>query len=326
MKITEDPVSQVTEYLDVKFNLEKHTFEPYRKPNDIPQYLNVKSNHPGHIIKHIPKMIEKRLSTLSSTEKIFERSKTVYSKALKDSGYNCDLKYQKPTSQKKRNRSRKVMYFNPPFTKSVKTNVIKRFLQLIDKHFPTGHKLHKCFNRNTVKATYCTLNNMKEKIGVHNAKVLNNDTANKSATCNCRDKTKCPLPGECNQTNVVYQVEIHGDNKIMRYIGSTENFKDRYWVHKTTIDNPPKNHTTLSTYVWKLKNKNIEPEYVWSILAKGHAFSSGGKSCDLCLTEKLMILTANPQTTLNKRSELLETCRHRRKHLLVPRTKKTKKR
>jgi hypothetical protein len=48
--------------------------------------------------------------------------------------------------------------------------VIKLFLAMIDKHFPKGHKLHKCFNRNTVKATYCTLPNMMVKIGNHNAK------------------------------------------------------------------------------------------------------------------------------------------------------------
>ena len=55
----------------------------------------------------------------------------------------------------------------------------------------------------------------------------------------------------------------------------------------------------------------------WSIKARGHAFSSGGKACDLCLTENLTILTADQNTMLNRRDELLETCRHRRKHLLV---------
>ena len=46
-------------------------------------------------------------------------------------------------------------------------------------------------------------------------------------------------------------------------------------------------------------------------------FSSGSKACDLCLTEKLAILTENKISMLSKRDELLETCRHRRKHLLV---------
>ena len=54
-----------------------------------------------------------------------------------------------------------------------------------------------------------------------------------------------------------------------------------------------------------------------TIKARGHPFSSGGRACDLCLTEKLTILTADQNSMLNKRDELLETCRHRRKHLLV---------
>ena len=82
------------------------------------------------------------------------------------------MKYQKPKKSGKKRKPRRILYFNPPFSKSVKTNVIKLFLGMIDKHFPKGHKLHKCFNRNTVKATYCTLPNMMVKIGNHNAKIL----------------------------------------------------------------------------------------------------------------------------------------------------------
>ena len=33
----------------------------------------------------------------------------------------------------------------------------------------------------------------------------------------------------------------------------------------------------------------------------GHAFSSGGRACDLCLTEKLVILKADQNSMLNKR-------------------------
>ena len=158
---------------------------------------------------------------------------------------------------------------------------------------------------------------MKNKIGIHNAKMLNTNKLSDKPKCNCRNKVECPIPGECNQNNVVYQAEVHGDNKIMTYYGSTENFKSRYSGHKASIKNRPANHTTLSSYVWGLKDKNISFDIKWSIKAKGHVFSSGSQSCDLCITEKLVILTANPLTTLNKRDELLETCRHRRKHLLV---------
>ena len=43
LEITVDPASQLTDYFEVKFNLNNHTHEPYRKPNDNPCYLNVNS-------------------------------------------------------------------------------------------------------------------------------------------------------------------------------------------------------------------------------------------------------------------------------------------
>ena len=85
----------------------------------------------------------------------------------------------------------------------------------------------------------------------------------------------------------------------------------------------PKCHTTLSSHIWKLKDKGIPYEVKWSIKARGNGFSSVCRAWDLCLTEKLVILTADQNTImLNRRDELLETCRHRRKHLLVSLLKK----
>ena len=67
LKITVDSVSQVIDYLDVKFNLSNHMHEPYRKPNNPILYLNIHSNHPQHITKQVPKIVELRLSILSKT-------------------------------------------------------------------------------------------------------------------------------------------------------------------------------------------------------------------------------------------------------------------
>ena len=59
-------------------------------------------------------------------------------------------------------------------------------------------------------------------------------------------------------------------------------------------------HKVQPHNIWKLKDKE-SPWYVnWSIKARGHAFSSGGRACDLCLSEKLAILTADQNTMLNK--------------------------
>ena len=87
--------------------------------------------------------------------------------------------------------------------------------------------------------------------------------------------------------------------------------------HKCAFRDKNRNQTALSSYIWKLKDREIPYVVDWSIKARGHPFSSGGRSCDLCLTEKLTILTADQNSMLNKRDELLEACRHRRKHLLV---------
>ena len=105
-----------------------------------------------------------------------------------------------------------------------------------------------------------------------------------------------------NFFNFFFQNGRHKKTKIFK----TTNFREI-----------PKSHTTLSSYIWKLTDKKI-PHFVnWSIKARGHAFSSGGRACNLCLTEKLTILTADQSTILNRRDEFLETCRHQRKHLLV---------
>ena len=76
-------------------------------------------------------------------------------KALKDSGYNnVNRKYRARKEQKKKNnRTRKVIWFNPPYSKQVSTNIGKRFLNLLDQDFPKQYRLYKIFNRNNVNVS-----------------------------------------------------------------------------------------------------------------------------------------------------------------------------
>lgn len=67
-----------TDFLDVKLNLETQQHRPYRKPGDIPTYINILSNHPPAIIKEVPKMVEKWISKLSSNKKIFDEEIAIY--------------------------------------------------------------------------------------------------------------------------------------------------------------------------------------------------------------------------------------------------------
>ena len=47
----------------------------------------------------------------------------------------------------------------------------------------------------------------------------------------------------CDQSNVIYQADVHADNKIMRYYGSTElQFKK----HKLSFKKKPEFHTLAS--------------------------------------------------------------------------------
>ena len=79
--------------------------------------------------------------------------------------------------------------------------------------------------------------------------------------------------------------------------------------HATIQKRPSKEKvTTLSEHVWKLKDQKI----TWSIKAKAHAFSRGSRRCDLCITEKLIILLADQRHSLNQRTELLSKCPHKR--------------
>jgi hypothetical protein len=49
---------------------------------------------------------------------------------------------------------------------NVSTNIGRNFLSIIDKHFPSHDKLHKIFNRNTVKVNYSCMSNVKSIITI----------------------------------------------------------------------------------------------------------------------------------------------------------------
>ena len=324
LKITiEPPNIKVVNFLDVKLNLENGTYCPYRKPNDTTRYVNTKSNHPPNVIKEVPKSINKRLSKISSTEKEFDSAKVEYQNALDEAGYKFTLKYEKPDpntedNNRKKKAKRSILWYNPPYNMAVTTNVGKRFLSLIDKHFPKSSKLNKILNRNTVKISYSCTKNIKAIIQSHNAKICSPKPAPApSKKCNCQKKDKCPLENNCsNQKDVIYHAKLEeGDKK--EYVGCAQDFKKRYYGHMESFRNEAsKNKTALSAYVWD-QDLAPEPKIKWSILANAPSYKKGSRYCDLCLTEKLHILKnfQNP-SYLNKRSELAQRCRHRAKYLL----------
>ena len=121
-----------TDYLDVTFDMDTGEHSPFRKENNTPLYVNVKSNHPTTVKNEIPNMVRSRLSNLSSNEEIFNRAKGTYETALRDSGYTPVLEFQPKEEElniparRNRKRNRKVVWYNPPFRIHVKTYVGKK--------------------------------------------------------------------------------------------------------------------------------------------------------------------------------------------------------
>ena len=90
-------------------------------------YVNRKSNHPPTVIKEIPKETAKRISDILSSELVFSESIPIYSDALRKSGFHDSITFipKTPNSEtnKKKTRKRKIIWFNPPYCLSVKTNI-----------------------------------------------------------------------------------------------------------------------------------------------------------------------------------------------------------
>ena len=143
--------------------------QPYRKQNDERLYINTEFNHPPTVIKQIPAAINRRLSPLSSNKQSFDKN----DKAFRSSWFNESLHYcKKNATTPAKNKSRNIIWFNPPYSKNVQTNVAKTFLDLIKKHFPPKYNIHPVFNKNNVKVSYSCMPNMGTIINNHKKKIL----------------------------------------------------------------------------------------------------------------------------------------------------------
>ena len=211
------------------------------------------------------------------------------------------------------------LWFNPPYSKTVKTKIDKFFLQLIKKNFPKEHKFHKIFNRNTLKLSYSCMLNIKTKINAHNREILRKTPSENTKHCNCQQKENCQMNGACLEESLVYYATISCKDKNYQpklYKGSCETiFKKRYSNHKKSFNVPLYRHDTkLSTEYWKLKTKQLNPRI--SIKGMYKSYNPTSKRCNLCLTEKPEILDDLDKNLLNKRSEIISQCRHKNKYRL----------
>ena len=117
--------------------------------------------------------------------------------------------------------------------------------------------------------------NMGKIVSGHNKKILKGVNL-QQRLCNCRVPENCPLEGECLSKNVIYQANVKRlDTQTSEtYIGLTsKTFKERWNNHKTSFRlQNHKNESKLSTYIWELKEQNVNFES-WKIKARTSAYS-----------------------------------------------------
>ena len=130
--------------------------------------------------------------------------------------------------------------------------------------------------------------------------------------CNCPNTKPCPLDGQCLEENIVYQASVSSsDGGSQKYIGITapqfkKCFKNLKYCHETT----------LSSFIWKLKEQNLDFEVKWKLICRAKPYSPITDICNLCTKEKFYILFCPEEATLNSRNEIYSHCRHKQAMLL----------
>jgi len=163
--------------------------------------------------------------------------------------------------------------------------------------------------------------NVGAQISSHNKKILGENVPLERGECNCRVRADCPLEGECLSRNVLYEAKISSDIENYEekvYIGLTEpTFKERFRNHQKSFNHKKyAKETALSKEVWNIKDRNGSFTIKWRIIKQCPTYTQTTKRCMLCVHEKNDIAFFEGDNLLNKRTEIISTCRHRLKHSL----------
>ena len=134
-------------------------------------------------------------------------------------------------------------------------------------------------------------------------------------------KNSCPLNEECLTPKIIYRADVSNDenNNTKIYFGLPDTpFKERYGNNKRAFKHEKyENSAKFLKYIWQLKRSNINFSIKHSIASKGSENPSS-IIYQLCLTENQWIIKfIYNKDNLNKKSELVNKCRHLNKFLLV---------
>ena len=129
------------------------------------------------------------------------------------------------------------------------------------------------------------------------------------------DFTSC---GRCRMNCLDVLTEFLCKKFYAAFPGQSEvSEKIRCSNHKSSFRDPNKRLSTeLSKHIWHLKDAKIGFSLTWKILKQAAPFNPASNSCNSCLWKKYFIICRTDLASLNKRNELVTSCRHARKFLL----------
>ena len=249
---TECNISRVS-FLDIELDLTKGTTKPFIKPNSATKYVSTSSSHPPSIIKNLPSGVARRLTAISTNKDMFDQEVNHYQAAIEQAGYKDKLEFiekenvTEETDNKTKRKSREAIWFNPPWSNNVRTNVGGKFISLLKKHFPRTSPLHSIFNTKKIKVSYKTTKNMSAVISNHNKRILSSSRAvQNNPGCNCRDgEDTCPMGGKCLDREMVYKAEVKTSQGNVHYYGQTaRTFKERFYGHTSDLRHRSKTDST----------------------------------------------------------------------------------
>ena len=93
-------------------------------------------------------------------------------------------------------------------------------------------------------------------------------------SCNCRQKEDLPLERQCLKKGLIYQATVKTEGgEANNYMGLTANsFKKRYSSHLFNFNHLESNGTTLSAYIWQLKDEGKQSRI--GLLNTGNQFEA----------------------------------------------------
>ena len=110
------------------------------------------------------------------------------------------------------------------------------------------------------------------------------------------------MEGKCRSEDIIYKCVVTATGHPRKvYLGTAEgDFKQRYYNHKKSFRNRKyANETSLSKYIWEMKDKhNRSPNLMWCIVRSVPGYSNISKICKLCLHKKYEILNYPDQQEL----------------------------